>query len=248
MNKLLLLTLLPLSIPAMSWAEEAAAPEAISKVSDDLLHAKFGLEFGMTKAQVQALTDAMTESASSAFRNAYEVAHFPNEKINAPDMTLGKRTVYFDEDGKLWRVWAELLLKENTYFGGGEVMQAYGTIKKWLSLQNDSYKSVQPEPHVQQDISSCRDAADWEKEDPESYNMAREFAPKMAYEQRVIFDIGCGAMPPWQGGYLSRNGKERYGINIRYGNLYATPLAYSAAVGNEHEMTKKWSRQQNSIA
>lgn len=206
---------------------------------NDLMPATFGLALGMTKKQVEALAGTLEEDPGSSFRNAYGVNRFPNEKIAVSNMTIGKRTVYFDEDGKLWRIWAEILLKENTYFGGAEVMQAYGTIKRWQSLRNVPVKSLLTFPHYHEGLSSCRDAAEWEKDNPESYNMAQQLAPDMAHSQRVIFDIGCGAIKPWLSVYMSKDGKERYTFSIRYGNLIATPLAYSAAISAEEEMGKK---------
>lgn len=193
----------------------------------------------MTKTQVEALTGTMTESTSSMFLNAYEATHFPNEKFSVPNMTLGNRTVYFDEGGKLWRIWAEILLKEDTNFGGGEVMQAYGSFKKWLVQQNTLIKTDEPYPHYQEDIFSCNGYAEWKKDNPASFAMAQQMAPVMAHSQRVIFDIGCGAIEPWTSYYLSKDGKERYTVTIRYGNLYATPLTYTVAIPEEKEMSKK---------
>lgn len=118
-------------------------------------------------------------------------------------------------------------------------MQAYGTFKKWLSQKNDPVKSVEAYPHYQEDVSFCNGIDDWKKDNPESFDMAQQMAPAMAHSQRVIFDIGCGAIKHWKSEYLSKDGKERALIAIRYGNLYATPLAYTVAIPAEEEMSKK---------
>ena len=207
-----------------------------------LMPARFGLQFGMTRKQVEALVGKMKESRTSQFRNSYDVEKFPDEKFAAPNLKVGLRNVYFDDNGRLWRVWAQILLSEDSYFGGAEVMQAYGSVRRFLALNDNLSKTAEPYPYYGDGIDSCRDVEDWEKENPKSFEMARETAPHMTRSQRVIFDIGCGAMAPWERVYTSRDGKESYYVGIRYGNLYATPVVYTAATADEEAMRKKMAK------
>ncbi len=207
-----------------------------------LMPARFGLKFGMTHKEVLAVVGGMMESPNSQFRNSYDVAKFPDEKFATPNLKVGLRTVYFDDDGKLWRVWAQILLNEDSYFGGGEVVQAYGSIRRYLALNNDLAKTGETYPHYGGGVAACRDVEGWKNENPESFKMAEQTAPNMARSQRVIFDIGCGAIAPWERVYNSRDGKERYYVGIRYGNLYATPVVYTAAIADEDAMRKKMAK------
>ncbi len=202
----------------------------------------FGLKLGMTRKQVEARVGKMKVSANSSYRNAFDVEKFPDEKFAIPNMKIILRTVYFDEHGKLWRVWAKIQMNEKDFFGGADAMQAYGAIRRYLTLNSKRLKSYEPYPFFNQGISACGNTKEWERDYPKSYEKAQLAAPLMTRAQRVVFDIGCGALPFWQSVFVSRDGKENYYLGMRDGSLYGTPVIYTAARSDENEMRRKMAK------
>ncbi len=202
----------------------------------------FGLKLGMTRKQVEARVGKMKVSARSSYRNAFDVEKFPDEKFAIPSVTIIQRTVYFDEHGKLWRIWVKFAPNDKEFFGGDDAMRVYGAIRRYLTLNSTFLRSYEPYPFFNQGIANCSNTREWERDYFKSYERAELAAPLLTRAQRVVFDIGCGALPFWQSTFISRDGKEAYFVGMRDGTLYTTPVVYTAARADETAMQRKMAK------
>jgi hypothetical protein len=190
----------------------------------------FGLTLGMSKEAVQEKVGILVPSPDSNLNGAFRVKVLPDENLGVPKPWLiDERTVYFDEEGKLWRIWVRIILQENTLFGASEALPFFSPMNDKLSLDATTVKAKVTKPHDGDEVSVCPEHEAWKVNNPEGFELAEAVAPRLSAAARVVFDIGCGAIPPWWIEYADKNPQYRHYLGIRDGNLYATPVIYAIA-------------------
>lgn len=188
----------------------------------------FGLSFGMSRQAVQKKVGKLAPSLDSKFQNAFDVKRLPNEKLGVPKpWFISQRTVYFDEQGKLWRIWVRVILQKDTLFGSSNVFHFFIPMNMKLAKNAISFEGNAQPPNFKAEATACPDSEAWQEQNPESFALAQIIAPQLSREARVVFDIGCGAIKSWSAEYREKNPLYLHYLSIQDGNLYATPVVYA---------------------
>lgn len=206
-----------------------------------------GLRMGMTRAEVESTTGPLEPDDSSFLRNAFIARRLPGESTN-PLFSFAERNVYFDDEGRLWRVRIRIHGADGALFTPDAAMAFYRSLSARLEKAHQLVNSREPQPLPKPggDCEAPPAPAKPEGAKPESTGRSEPAAKQNAKDKArsskaatarktavpaknaapaVIRQIACGVLTAWSRTFVA-SGEVAHDVALRDGTLTASPVIY----------------------
>ncbi len=199
-----------------------------------------GLRMGMTRAEVEAATGPLEPDEGSFLRNAFTAQRLPGETTN-PLFSFAERNVYFDDEGRLWRIRLRIHNAEGALFAPDAAMAFYRSLSTRLETAHRLVNSREPQP-LQKPGGDCELPAAAAKEDSARRSAEtkkngkrqakapaaatrKAAAPPRNAAPAVVRQIACGVLTSWSRTFVAGGGVA-HDVALRDGTLTASPVIY----------------------
>ena len=200
-----------------------------------------GLRMGMTRAEVEAVTGPLEPDDTSFLRNAFTAQRLPGETAN-PLFSFAERNVYFDDEGRLWRIRLRIHNAEGALFAPDAAMGFYRSLSTRLETAHRLVNSREPQP-MQRPGGDCELPAAAAKDDGAKRSESavkkngkrqakapaaatrKAAAPPRNAAPAVVRQIACGVLTTWSRTFVASGGVA-HDVALRDGTLTASPVIY----------------------
>ena len=201
-----------------------------------------GLRMGMTRAEVESATGPLEPDEASFLRNAFIAKRLPGELAN-PLFSFAERNVYFDDEGRLWRVRIRIHQADGALFMPDAAMDFYRSLSARLEKAHELVNSREPQalPKPGGDCEIPPSTAKPEgakRSEPAAKKNAKDKArssntaaakkaatPARSIAPAVVRQIACGVLTAWSRTFVASGGVA-HDVALRDGTLTASPVIY----------------------
>ena len=201
-----------------------------------------GLRMGMTRAEVESATGPLAPDDASFLRNAFIAARLPGESAN-PLFSFAERNVYFDDEGRLWRVRIRIHHADGALFPPDAAMAFYRSLSARLEKAHQLVNSrepqalpkpggdcevppspARPEGAKRSEPAARKNAKDKAKSSGTA-TAKKATAPARSIAPAVVRQIACGVLTAWSRTFVA-SGAVAHDVALRDGTLTASPVIY----------------------
>ena len=206
-----------------------------------------GLRMGMTRAEVESATGPLEPDDTSFLRNAFTAQRLPGETAN-PLFSFAERSVYFADEGRLWRVHIRIHDADGALFPPDAAMAFYHSLSARLEKAHQLVNSREPQPlpkpggdceappaaakpegtkseAAKRSEPAAKKNAKGKTKATSAATTKKAAAPAKIAAPAVIRQIACGVLTAWSRTFVA-SGEVAHDVALRDGTLTASPVIY----------------------